>query len=153
MSYRRPVFLAALLITALLAIASTAQDSRPVSSDETAIEAVIQSSYVEGLYQKRDAELIRAGFAPTFVMQVYWDNKLSSRTLDEWLGRMNLDGTPSPKNWTGTVRVLEVTGVAAVARIDLYLDDDHRFTDYFGLYKTEDDWKIVTKHFHAHYPH
>ncbi len=153
MSERLPIVLCVLLGIAVLTITSMAQDSRPASSDEAAIEAVIRTAYIEGVYQKRDPEAVRAGFAPTFVMQVYWDNELSSSTRDQWIDRMKLNGKPSTKNWTGEVGVLEVTGVAAVARIDLSESDEHKFTDYFGLYKTEDGWKIVSKHFHAHYPH
>jgi len=148
---RHPIMLTvALLGIALIALTSVAQDSRPASDDEAAIEDVIRSAYIEGVFQKRDPDLARAGFAPTFVMQVYWEHELSSSTLDQWIDRMKLDGTPSTRDWSGEVTVLEVTGVAAVARIDLYESGDHRFTDYFGLYKTEDGWKIVSKHFHAH---
>jgi len=139
-----------LLALLLVAHASPTAAQSPRADDETAIDKVIQKSYIDGVFRLRDPDLVRGGFAPTFVMQVYWDGKLSSRTLDAWLERMKLDRTPNPKEYRGEVKVLEITGVAAVARIDVFEDSTHKYTDYFGLYKTADGWKIVSKIFHAH---
>ena len=118
-------------------------------SDELAIEEVLTSAYVEGVWRQRDPDLVRAGFAPTFVMQVYWKGELSSRTLDEWLERMRLDGTPRDSEIRAEIQVLEVTGAAGLARVELFEDGEHLFTDYFGLYRTADGWKIVSKMFHG----
>ena len=121
-----------------------------------AIAAVVERAYVEGVFRRRDPDLVREGFAPTFVMQVHWDGALSSRTLDQWLERMQLDRVPAERETKATVEVLDVTGSAAVTKVEVHRDGKHAYTDYFGLYKTEatdagpGGWKIVTKHFHAH---
>jgi hypothetical protein len=102
------------------------------------------------VWVQRDPDLVRSGFAPTFVMEVYWEGELSSRTLDEWLARMKLDKVPREVPGRGEITVLEITGEAAVARIDVFVGSEHEYTDYFGLYRTAGGWKIVSKHFHSH---
>ena len=42
---------------------------------------------------------------------------------------------------------MDVTGKAAVARVELFRDGKHVFTDYLSLYQFADGWKIVAKIF------
>jgi hypothetical protein len=51
---------------------------------------------------------------------------------------------------TYEIPMVDVTGNAAVAKIELYKDGTHIFTDYMSLYKFEDGWKIVGKIFYRH---
>ncbi len=145
----RRTTIALLIPLAAVAVGAALQD-KPQSSDAQAIQGVLQKHYVEGMYIKRDADLLRAGLAETFVMQVYWDGQLRRSTVPEWFDRMKLNGKPTKRKIESKIKVLDITGVAAVARVDLYRDSEHRYTDYFGLYKTENGWKMVTKMFHAH---
>ena len=132
------------VLTAALAVAPLLAES-----NEQAIEEVLTEAYVEGVWRQRDPDLVRGGFASTFVMQVYWKGELGSRTLDEWLERMKLDRQPRESEIRAEIEVLEVTGIAGLARVQLFEDGEHRYTDYFGLYQTEEGWKIVSKMFHA----
>lgn len=120
------------------------------SADAAAIRDVLQRCYVEGMYIKRDPDVLRSGLASTFVMQVYWEGELSNRTASEWLDRMKLSGVPTKKHIESQIKVLDVTGVAAVARVDIHVDSKHKYTDYFCLYNTDEGWKMVTKMFHVH---
>ena len=120
------------------------------TSDEQAIRDVLRHSYVEGMYIKHDPDVLRSGLASTFVMQVYWDGELTTRTVTQWLERMKLDRKPTNNHVESAIKVLDITGVAAVARVDIHVNSKHKYTDYFGLYKTEAGWKMVTKMFHAH---
>ena len=137
--------------TTVLAILILALAATPIvaAGHEQTIEEVLTEAYVEGIWRQRDPDLVRAGFAPTFVMQVYWKGELSSRTLDEWLERMKLDKKPRESEVRAEIEVLEVTGVAGLARVQLFEDGEHKYTDYFGLYQTGEGWKIVSKMFHA----
>ena len=139
------------IVLSVLLVAAAAVAVQPkTDSDEQAIKKVLRENYVEGMYIKHDREVLRAGLASTFVMQVYWDGKLSTTTRSQWLKKLKLSGVPTKKRVESTIKVLDIEGVAAVARVDLYVDSKHMYTDFFGLYKTEDGWKIVTKMFHAH---
>ncbi|MEM7583897.1 MAG: nuclear transport factor 2 family protein [Acidobacteriota bacterium] len=120
-----------------------------MADDEAAIKEVIESAYVQGLWVKRDPDLMREGFAPNFVMQIYSKGKHSSTTLDEWLDRMKLDKVPNKKAIKADISVVSHEGDAAIARVELYIDGKLTYTDFFGLYRA-DSWQIVTKHFHSH---
>ena len=134
-----------------ISIAQTSESSQePRRSADAAIREVLQRCYVEGMYIKRDPDVLRSGLASTFVMQVYWKGELRTSTASEWLDRMKLSGVPTKKHIESQIKVLDVTGVAAVARVDIHVDSKHKYTDYFGLYKTDEGWKLVTKMFHAH---
>ncbi|MEM7198831.1 MAG: nuclear transport factor 2 family protein [Planctomycetota bacterium] len=122
----------------------------PDPARAAAIEKVIRSAYLEGVFRQRDEALVRGGFAPTFVMQVYWDGELSSATLDQWLAKMKLSGKPLAQTTEADVWVIEICGDAAVARIDLHIDGAQKYTDYFGLYDTAEGWRIVSKLFHGY---
>ena len=133
----------------VILLAALASAPAIAGDNQRAIEEVLTNAYVEGVWRQRDPDLVRQGFAPTFVMQVYWKGELSSRTLDEWLERMKLDEQPRESEIRAEIEVLEVTGVAGLARVRLFEEGKHRYTDYFGLYQTEEGWKIVSKMFHA----
>jgi len=47
-------------------------------------------------------------------------------------------------------KLVDVTGTEAVARVELWRDGRHMFTDYLSLYKRPDGWKIAAKTFYAH---
>lgn len=133
----------ALLLISCLPLTATA-------NDEAGIWNVIEKAYVQGVWAQRDPDLVRQGFAPTFVMQVHRQGELSHRTLDEWLERMKLDRVPNKKAIRAEVDILDRTSSAAVAKVELFVDSKHAYTDYFGLYQTDAGWKIVSKHYFAH---
>lgn len=138
-----------LLLAAFLILAGP---SSALADDEAAITAVIDTAYVQGVWIQRDPDLVRAGFAPTFVMQVPGQSELSSRTLDEWIERMNLDRKKKDRTVSAETTLVAQTGDAAIAQVELFVDDTHAYTDFFGLYRTAEGWKIVSKLFHSHRP-
>jgi hypothetical protein len=46
--------------------------------------------------------------------------------------------------------LVEVTGTAAICKVELTRGGKLVFTDYLALYKFEDGWKIVGKSFYRH---
>jgi hypothetical protein len=140
--------------TSLAAAAVLAGAALPAFADEqAAVRAVVQSAYVEGVHAKGDPALMRAGFHPDFRMLVLRDGTMSAVTLDEWAARIE-KGAKERTGPAPAIRaeypVIEVTGRSAVARVELYRDGKHTFTDYLSLYRFPDGWKIVAKVFHAH---
>jgi hypothetical protein len=129
--------------------AATAQ-----SSDADAVKAVVQSAYVEGVHANMNADQMRRGFHPDFRMLMLRDGKLTSITLEEWIGRMEANAKQNPNAPKPAVRaefpVADVTGNEAVVKVELYRDGKHAFTDYLFLYKFPDGWKIVSKIFQAY---
>jgi len=129
------------------ALEASAQDA---SRDEAAIQEVLQTAYVQGLHVLRDEAAVRNGFHPGFIMSVNDGEGVILVPLDMWLERLELDGQRNPKQVEGRFEFVDVTGEAASAKLQIYEDGEHLYTDYFGLYKMPDGWKIVSKSFQSH---
>lgn len=128
----------------LLATASRAAD------DAEAIETVIEKAYIGGIWTNGDEQAARAGFDSSFVMQVAQEDGVRSASLDAWMERLGLKGEPLRENVTHAIQVLDQTGRAAVAKVEIFQDGEALYTDYMSLYRFEDGWRIVAKTFHTH---
>ena len=120
------------------------------SEAEVAIKKLLLESYVEGVHAHRDAAAVKRGFHPDFMMHVFHDGSVIQAPLAMWLDRMQLDGTKNPKKIDHSFDLIDVTGHSAVVKMQIYADSEHLYTDYFGLYKTGDGWRIVNKIFYGH---
>lgn len=136
-----------LLLVALLPSSTRGQHADSAAAD---IRRVIQESYVEGVFIDRDPSVVRRGFHPQFVMSVLDDDSVIAASLDMWLGRMQLDGERSSDRIRSVIDSVDITGNAAVVKLRLWINDHHTYTDYMGLYRFPDGWKIVNKLFATH---
>ena len=138
--------------TFALAAVLLAGTALAADDDRTAVEEVVRTAYVEGVHVKGDPALMRKGFHPDFRMYALRDGSLAVVTLDEWAARIE-KGARERKGPPPVVKheftSVDVTGNAAVARVELHRDGKHVFTDYLSLYRFADGWKIVAKTFHA----
>ena len=75
-------------------------------------------------------------------------------TLEEWIGRLEAQNKENPNAPKPVIKaefpIVDITGNAAVVRVELSRDGKHTFTDYLLLYKLPDGWKIVSKIFQSH---
>lgn len=129
-----------------------AQSESDSHTDKERIKEVILSAYIEGLQNEGDTTKIQAGFHPTFVMiGKSKEGQLIKRTIAEWQSRQLVKKENGELPLTGVNRIsgkvdkVDITGDAAVARLQYYVGDVHRFRDYLSLYKFEDGWKIMVK--------
>jgi hypothetical protein len=140
-----------LVLAVSLVVAVGAVSGEPAEVD--AVKAVVTSAYVEGVHRQGDPALMRAGFHPDFRMYTLRDGKVGIVTLEEWAERIGRSASerkgPAPKIEASFTQV-DVTGSAAVARLELHRDGKHVFTDYLSLYKLPDGWRIVAKIFQSH---
>ena len=111
---------------------------------------MLVETYVEGIYVNRNREAVTQGFHPDFILHVYDDGQLIQAPLELWLGRLQLDGTRNPKSIDYSFDLIDITGNSAVVKMQIYEESHHLYTDYFGLYKFGDGWKIVNKIFYSH---
>jgi len=122
-------------------------------ADVEAVKMVVKSAYVDGVHAKGDPALMRAGFHPSFRMLVLRDGALTPVTLHEWAARVEKGAAerkgPGPEIRHEFTHV-DVTGNAAVVRLELHRGGKHVFTDHLALYRFPDGWKIVSKIFQAH---
>lgn len=135
------------------AVAVTAQD---VEKEKQEIKNVIQTAYVDGLQNKGNVEDIEKGFHPGFNLLGVSKNMLTKYPIYSWIEsfqkRKEQDPTPPTDEQKITCKYLsvDVTGNAAMAKIELHRNNELLFTDYLQLYKFEDGWKIVSKIYYRH---
>ncbi len=122
------------------------------ASDEEAIKALVQPAYVDGLINLGDLEKTRAGFHPDFVLLGLQDGKLTRLPIAEWIASKEKQKSQAQKPSLTACKFVrvDVTGSAAVVKLELHRDGQHIFTDYLSLYKFPDGWKIVGKIYFRH---
>lgn len=113
------------------------------------IEQAVVRGYVDGIWREASEEKVRSGFHPSFVMHALRDGEVTNVTLDAWLERLNLTGEGNPRI-RHELEVLSHSGSAAATRVEIFEGERHLYTDYLGLYRFDDGWKIVSKIFYAH---
>ncbi len=125
-----------------------------VEKERAAIEAVIESAYIKGIHTEWDAEGGRNGFHPEFNMLIYENDGIRKLPIGDWAKSVERNKKNNPEGpqyeITYEIPMVDITGNAAVAKIELYKDGTHIFTDYMSLYKFSDGWKIVGKIFYRH---
>ncbi len=124
--------------------------------DKEAIKQVIQTAYVDGLQNKGPVSDIEQGFHPGFELLGVRNDELTKWPIYSWIGyhEKKLAENPAPPSEDERVSVkfpmVDVTGNAGIAKIELYRGGEKIFTDYLSLYKFEDGWKIVSKIYQDH---
>jgi hypothetical protein len=120
-------------------------------NDEKAIREVIEEAYIEGIHGSQDETTVKSGFHDDFAMLVLRDNALEKVDVDEWLRRLEEMKADNPDLWIAETRhefrLVDVTGYAAVAKLDVYKGETHFSTDYMLLYRFDEGWRIVSKVF------
>lgn len=146
-----------LILTALLTmLAASVLFAQDIESEKKQIQNVIQTAYVDGLQNKGNVEDIEKGFHPGFNLLGVRDNMLTKFPIYSWLDtfkkRKEQDPNPPAEDQkiTCDYLLIDITGNAAMAKIQLKRDGNLLFTDYLQLYKFEDGWKIVSKIYYRH---
>jgi len=139
----------------LLVLLTTSLFAQDISKDVEAIKEIIQSAYVDGLQNDGDMEKIDKGFHQDFnLLGIGKNNQMWKLPISKWkedvakkveTGEMPLKGENRV-----TIKFLniDVTGTAAVAKIEYYIGQKLIYVDYISLYKFESGWKIVSKIFY-----
>lgn len=142
-----------LIIAVLFAISLVAQE---IENEKDAIKNVIQTAYVDGLQNKGNVEDIEKGFHPGFNLLGVNQNMLTKFPIYSWIesfeNRKAKDPAPPTEEQKVTCKYLliDVTGNAAMAKIELHRNNELLFTDYLQLYKFNEGWKIVSKIYYRH---
>jgi hypothetical protein len=140
----------------LVATAATGWAGDALNPEQLAVQKVVVDSYVDGIHNFRRVEAVKAGFHPGFEMLYLREGKLEKLPIYNWIAtleeRNRKEPVPADAKPTTIARFasIDVTGTAAVCRVELSRDGKLVFTDYLSLYKFDDGWKIVGKVFHRH---
>lgn len=118
-----------------------------------AIKQVVEEAYIRGIHGNQDERAVKSGFHRDFAMLVLQDNAvdIDKVSVDEWLARIETMKADNPELWSAETThrfvLIDVSGDAAVAKLNVYKGPTHFSTDYMLLYKFEVGWRIVSKIF------
>jgi len=123
--------------------------------EQSAIETVIQTSYVDGLQNLKNIDAIADGFHPSFNLLMLQHGMLNKLPIYNWIeyAKQSKAKQTEPLKEENTTYCkflnIDITGTAAVAKIELSKGGKVIYIDYLSLYKFEDGWKIVSKIYFA----
>lgn len=141
---------ASLALSCCLLAALVVPAAFAVNEDADAIREVIRSAYIEGLHENGSRDAIRAGFHPEFVMSVYREGAITRVGIEEWIARLPEEGKPPSREVTADIPDVHIVDDTAVARVEVFFDGEQVFTDFMGLYRFPEGWRIVNKIFQGH---
>lgn len=125
------------------------------NTDEMAIKQVIQTAYVDGLQNEGDLAKIDSGIHPGFnLIGIGEDDEMWALPIDKWKDKTEQKKVEGvlPREGDNKVSVkflnIDITGTAAVAKIEFYVGAEKKYVDYIALYKFESGWKMVNKIFY-----
>ncbi|MCF8309140.1 MAG: nuclear transport factor 2 family protein [Bacteroidales bacterium] len=129
--------------------------SQDLNSEQEAVKSTVETAYVEGIHNMGSIEAINNGFHPGFEMLIKEKNyNLSKFPIYTWKKRATQRKENNPdgpqEQTTAKYPMIEVTGDAAIVKVELYKKDKKLFTDYISLYKFKKGWKIVSKIYYKH---
>jgi hypothetical protein len=137
-----------LIILTLCSFTSFSQETK-IEDESVAIKNVITSAYINGIHNLGDIQAIKDGFHPGFDLLIQDKGHLSFLPIYTWIEMVEQRKTENPNGPAEKTSVefvnIDVTGTAAVAKIDLFKGGKKIFTDYLSLYKFDESWKIVSK--------
>ena len=117
--------------------------------DKKAIIKTIDAAYVQGLQNAKNIDNINMGFHPGFnLLGVDQRNSLTKLPIYTWEAgvRARVEAGQSPQVvTTAKYPLVDITGNAAVVKVELYREGTKIYTDYLSLYKFEEGWRIVSK--------
>jgi hypothetical protein len=123
-------------------------------TEEESIKQVITSAYVEGIQNNGSVDDIRKGIHPTFTMLRLVDNQVKPYPIEEWIAAIEKQRkeSTSPALPRAEAKFIstDITGNAAIVKLELYRGGKKTFTDYLVLYKFTEGWRIVSKTFFRH---
>jgi hypothetical protein len=145
----KKIILFALMFSAVIV---NAQDKE---KDKEAIKNVIQTAYVDGLQNEGDTLKIDSGIHPDFnLLGIGKDNSMWAYSITDWKANVvkKLKEGELPKSGDDFVTVkftnIDITGTAAVAKIEFYVGENLTYVDYIALYKFDEGWKMINKIFY-----
>jgi hypothetical protein len=144
------------ILATILAALLFVSTSTMAQTDEDQIKEVINKAYIEGIHNLGPIGEIDKGFHPCFTLIGLQENGTTVSLLPIYTWRENTrvagERNPggAPVKTECRYKMIDVTGAAAIAKIELYREGKLIFTDYLNLYRFKDGWKIVGKIYHRH---
>jgi Putative lumazine-binding len=119
------------------------------------IKTLIKKSYFNGAFNALDTKAMAEGFHSDFLLYTAKGEELQKLPIKEWIASIEAnkakpDFDAKTRKYEGKIVQVDVTDIAATAKIELSKDGKLIFTDYLSLYKFDSGWKIVGKIYFRH---
>ena len=143
---------ALIAFSALFTLAISPSDAE---ADRAEIQSVVEQSYLNGAFNRLDTKAMEKGFHPVFKIHGVREGALSQYPIADWIASIEKrkaapDFDAKDQTWEYKFAMVDVTGVAGIAKIELFRKGEHVYTDYLSLLKLSDGWKITDKVYHRH---
>jgi hypothetical protein len=146
----KKIFMSIVLLLFIAAVSTAWMIKSDDQAEINSIKKTIVEAYVDGIFLKGDAELIKKGWHPDCDIVYLKDGKVNKLQAKFWVDRMTKDPKPLDPNVTYKFSDVKVTGYAGIAVVEILTSGRHLYTDYMNLYKFTDGWKIVTKTYYTY---
>jgi len=140
------------IILSIILLATFGLTAQNTDSEKDAIKKVIQTAYVDGLQNEGDMAKIDSGIHSGFVLLgIGKDNEMWDYPIEKWKEntKKKLEKGVFPRTGDDKVSIkfldVDVTGNAAVAKIEFYVGKEKKYVDYISLYKFDKGWMMVNK--------
>lgn len=143
-----------LVLFILLTFLGNGSIAQNTVNEKKAIKKVIQTAYVEGLQNEGNKDKIESGFHEHFhLLGISEGDEIWHLNITDWKarqiekrenGKLPLE---ADKQVTVKFKSIDLTGTAAVAKLEFYIGEKLTYIDYISLYKFESGWKMVNKIF------
>jgi len=145
----------ALILAAIIPLAALTNYYVKDSTEKKAIEDVVLRSYVNGAFNDLDPEAMLEGFHSDFAIFYAEGEDLGRYEIEIWVEgvkkrKSSSDFDPSKNVWKHKFAIVDITGGAAIVKVELTHEGEHVYTDYLSLLKFESGWKIVGKVYYKH---
>ena len=123
-----------------------------LEEDKKAIEKIIQSAYIDGIFNEGDAAKVKEGWHFDCDIVVYRKHKHGEMLIkNPAYVFVDMFEKGEPALHPGTTckfKDIIIEGYAAVAIVEVFQEDKQIYTDFMNLYKLKEGWKIVTKSYY-----
>ena len=143
-----------LILIPLFSVNSLIGQNQNYIMEETKIKNLVERSYLNGALNEMNTEAMYKGYHPDFAIFFSEGKALKKLPLNTWAQLVkqykNSGDTSGLRTFSYEFLQIDVTETAAFVKLNLVRDNQLIFTDYITLLKFENEWKIVTKIYHAH---
>lgn len=133
-------------------------EEKTYQKEKQAITDLLTECFLNGALNEMNTDKMRKGFHPDFAILIPNKEEIHRLTLENWIAVVEKYKNSAFKMASGernvnyTIKVLDIKGKAALAKVELIREGELITTDYISLLKFGSDWKAVSKVSNDHIP-
>jgi hypothetical protein len=123
------------------------------TSEEEAVKKAVVEGYIEGIFLKGDADLVKKRWHEECEIVVFKDGELDKIPVTRWIEHLEEHSGPLMPDIKVTYEFddVKVVGSAAFVVVKVFFDGKQKYTDFLNLYRFDSGWKIIAKTYYSHF--